>query len=243
MICPKRTPAHRTRPGHNAPAITSSTRTTITATTTGFSRGLFRRATGGGEATEQALHGIAAEAFPEPPRPGKGLLRSLGPLLRRPPDAPVVRPDRPVAADILAITRGAFLRPDRLPAGWLLVEAWLAAKAWGSLRLPTTDQGADELDFDLARVGVPPHFALGSLVNGELRLPLTALPGMATGYLRHDRAVGMAQAWRACLESLSPQSRTLADPLTGWLEHLATLGDEAARAGRPAPDVVAIYAG
>ena len=124
------------------------------------------------------LRQVAAQAFP--PRStdkAPGMLGKLGPLFRRPPDAPVLAPGTPVEADIANLLAGRYVPPDRQPATWRLLEAYLAAKAWSTHRIELDVKRFNDLEFDLARAGVHPEFGLGTLVNGELSLPLQTYRG------------------------------------------------------------------
>lgn len=51
----------------------------------------------------------------------------------------------------------------------------------------------------------------------------------------------MASHWRAALPELSPEHRALAEPVASWLEQFPAWAQQAAAAGRAAPDLVAAY--
>ena len=185
---------------------------------------------------------IAAEAFPQQTT-GKapGLLGKLGPLFRRPPDAPVLAPDTPVEADVADLVAGRYIRPERQPAAWRLLEAYLRAKAWSRHRIDLDVTRFNDLEFDLARAGVHPEFGLGKLVNGELSLPLQTYRGLSTGCTRHSRALAAASAWRGALPNLAPENRAIAEPYAAWLAQFHHYAQAAPAAGRPLPDVVVVY--
>ena len=58
------------------------------------------------EETATALRAIAADRFAESPPASTGLLSRLGPVFRRAPDAPVIRPGVPSGSDVDALLTG-----------------------------------------------------------------------------------------------------------------------------------------
>lgn len=185
---------------------------------------------------------IVAEAFPPETTPkAPGMLGKLGPLLRRAPGAPILRPDTPVAADVADLLAGRFVRPDRQPAAWRLLEAYLAAKSWSTHTIGLDVGRFNDLEFDLARAGVNPGFGLGKLVNNELSLPLHAYRGLSTGLTKHGQALAAAAAWRSALPHLSPQNRAIAEPYAAWLAQFHHYAQAAPQRGRPVPDVVVVF--
>lgn len=189
------------------------------------------------------LTDLAMAAFPPPPpaSPHVGLLSKVGPLLRRPPGAPVVRPGVPTRRDLDDLVHGHELALDRLSAGWALVRLWLDDRAFGRLTLTLGEHQLDDLDFALTRAGLDARFALRRLFNDQLALPVKALPGQVTGYARHGHARAMAAAWRPACDGLPDDLAPLALDLVGWLDRFAGWADDARDAGRPAPDLVAAW--
>lgn len=194
-----------------------------------------------GAAEAAALRAIASERFPTRRAAAPGLLGRLGPLFRRPPDAPVVAPDTPVAEDCERLLTGRHTPPHRLAASWRLLEAWLDAKSWGSYRATIAGRDVDALDFDLSRAGVPAEYSLRSLVARDPGLPLLASPGLLAGYCRGAHAVAASEAWQPALGLLEPAHATLLSPLLPWLADFRQWTDAAARGGRPAPDLVGVW--
>lgn len=185
---------------------------------------------------------LAATAFPpEVTARPVGLLGKLGPLLRRPPGAPVVRPGVPTARDLDDLVHGRDLGPDRLSAGWALVRLWLDDRAWGQTVATLAEGDIDELDFALSSAGVPARLAFRQVFNDRLAIPVKALPGQATGYVRHGHALAMAEAWRPVLATLPNVLAGPARDLVDWLDGFAAWADDARTAGRPAPDLVATW--
>ena len=170
-----------------------------------------------------------------------GLLGKLGPLFRRPAGAPVVSPDTPVEADVADLLAARFIRPERQPAAWRLLEAYIDAQAWGRHRLDLDVNRFNDLEFDLARAGLHPQFGLTRLVNDELRLPLQTYRGLSTGCIQHDQALQAASAWRNVLNHLSAENRAIAEPYAAWLAQFHHYGQMAPQKARPAPDLVVIY--
>ena len=89
---------------------------------------------GAPEATATALRAIAAHRFPAAPSTAPGLLGKLGPVFRRAPDAPVMRPGVPSGSDVDTLLAGRYVPPHRLSACWALLEAFVETMAWGSSR-------------------------------------------------------------------------------------------------------------
>ena len=184
---------------------------------------------------------LAASHFPppEPPR-SPGLLGKLGPLFKRPPDAPVVRPGVPTEQEIAAIVSGRFIPPERLSAAWLLVETWLEHRSWGHHGIVADEDRFTDLEFDLARVGVPARFGLAKLLNRELGVPLRPCPGLLVGYVQHSHAVAIRDCWQSGLMGLSIENRAIAEPYVSWLAHFQEWAAQATAAYRPIPDLVAL---
>lgn len=190
----------------------------------------------------ERLRRLAVAAFPPAPVPQqRGLLSKLGPMVRRPLDAPVVYPGVPTGRDLDDLIHGRDLPPDRLSAGWALVRLWLDDTAWGRLDLTLDEARLDDLDFALSRAGVDPRFAVRKLFNRQAALPLKELPGQVTGYVRHAHALAMADAVRSALPSLTEEQAALAEPLVAWLGSLEGWAAEAETAARAVPDVVAVW--
>lgn len=188
------------------------------------------------------LTDLALAAFPAPARtPTVGLLGKLGPLVRRPPDAPIVLPGVPTARDLAALLAGRDLPPDRLAAGWALVRLWLDDRGWGHLAFTLAEAELDDLDFALSAGGVDARFALRKLFNDQVALPVKALPGQVTGYVRYAHARGMADAWRPALGGLPGPVAGVAGEVVAWLDRFEAWAHEARDAGRPAPDLVAAW--
>lgn len=188
------------------------------------------------------LQSLASAAFPPATTPGAvGLLSKLGPLVRRPPGAPIARPGVPTASDLDALVHGRDVGFDRLSVAWALVRLWWDDRAWGRLALTLGEWELDDLDFALSAAGVEPHLGFRKLFNDQLAIPVKALPGQVTGYVRHRHARAMADAWRPALPGLTGDAAATASAVVDWLDGLADWTQRARDVDRPAPDVIASW--
>ena len=195
-----------------------------------------------GDALATRLRTVAAERFPAAATPAApGLLGKLGPVFRRAPDAPVVRPGVPGGSDVELLLTGRYVPPHRLTACWALLDAWLEDLAWGSTGREVTEAQLNEFDFDLACAEVPPRFSLRNLVGTDLGIALLPCPGVVAGWTPGPQVPAMADAWRRALPRLAEAHREPAAGLLEWLDRFPAWTDEAAAQGRPAPDLIAIH--
>ncbi|MDO4785252.1 MAG: hypothetical protein Q3997_09245 [Propionibacteriaceae bacterium] len=187
------------------------------------------------------LRAAAAEAFPAPDPPRRpGLLGWLGPVLKR-DDRLIVDPRRPTRADVDTLLAGRFCPPERLVPAWDLLTVWLTSLAFGQATLLASPDQLSELEFSLARVGLPSPLALGTLLANDPQLPLLPPPGTSVGYAKHHHV----RAVRAALEERMAELpgtdqdllRPFLDALSGWDEWQA----QAAGLGRPKPDLFVIW--
>lgn len=196
---------------------------------------------GASPAVAQRFREAVAGAFPAPEKRSPGMLGKLGPLFKRPPDAPVVRPDRPTEDDVAALLAGRFVSPDRLPAAWAALRAWLESSAWAEHRVSLSEAGFNDLEFDLARAALPPQYGLTKAVANELGIPLRPAPGMIAGYVKYNHVDAASYAWWQALDQLSPEHRQLAEAYLAFLEKFPEYAEAALHEGRPVPDLVGIY--
>ncbi len=194
---------------------------------------------GAPEETATALRAIAAHRFPPAPASTPGLLAKLGPVFRRAPDAPVLRPGIPSGSDVDTVLAGRYVQPHRLSACWALLEAWVDAMSWGSTSRQVTEAGLNEFDFDLARASVPSRYGLRHLLGSDLGIPMLPCPGLAAGFARGDHAIAMSEAWRASAAMLSAENRPTADSLLAWFDHYPEWIASAQGSQRRPPDLVA----
>lgn len=186
------------------------------------------------------LRAVAAEKFASSGPAAPGLLGKLGPVFRRAPDAPVVRPGVPSGSDVEDMLAGLYVAPHRLSACWALLEAWIAALAWGSIGKEFTKTEFNEFDFDLARAAVPARYGVLDLVKTDLGIAMMTAPGLAAGYVRREHALAMAEAWRSAIGELGHANRSVAGSVLSWLDGFPGWTAQAAQLHRQPPDLVAI---
>ncbi len=193
-----------------------------------------------GEDGSARLRAVAAEHCGGSTPSAPGRLGKLGPVFRRAPDAPVVRPDVPSGSDVEALLAGRYVAPHRLVPCWMLLEAWIESIAWGSVGREVTEAQLNDFDFDLVRAGVPARFGLRSLLKTGLGIALLPHPGLAAGWATLDHAQAMADAWRPAVPSLDEAQQEAATRLLAWLDNFPGWVEAAGRQHRPPPDLVAI---
>lgn len=191
-----------------------------------------------------ALRTLAARAFSPEPQPARdGLLGLLGPLFRRPPDAPVLRATDPEPRDVEVLLAGAYVSPDRAGATWRVLETLICGTAWGSTRMSLTPERLDELDFALAAGGVSAAVGLRHLLETGTGLPLVPVTGLRIGWHHYEQALAMAGAYRAALPQLErEEQRATVTALATWLDGFVPWGSVAASLGRPVPDLIGFWA-
>jgi len=114
------------------------------------------------------VRSLAERAYAPPPPRVRDL---LGPIHRRVPGTPVLRPDEPDAADLDRLLAGGAVPPGRAAATWRLVETVVAGLAWSATGLAEGD--------------LPP----GLLVLTGL--PLPSAPGLTAGWCPVERAAAV----------------------------------------------------
>lgn len=191
----------------------------------------------------QRLRSVARDRFPPLPQPAphQGLLSRLGPLVKRPAEAPHYPVGSPLPAEVDAVMTGRHLAPERIAVAWTLVAAWLDDLSWSSLVLPVDAVAIDRIDFDLARAGVTSQFDIRHLWHRDARIGLRPCPGMEVGYLRHDTVAAVAEAWSGAVPRLDGTSRDTVASLCAFLSGVSTWTTEAAGAGRNQPDLFCIW--
>ncbi|MFT3888881.1 MAG: hypothetical protein QM713_12050 [Arachnia sp.] len=131
------------------------------------------------------LSAVATEAFggETPHRTGW-----LAPLMRR--HRPTeVDPSVPTSQDMQALLTGAYVAPDRLRPSWRLLAVWLAHLSAASATVDLDRDAWDAVEWELARAGLNSDYALRSLCDRSIGLPLPPLPGAVAGYAKHVHAV------------------------------------------------------
>lgn len=190
----------------------------------------------------EQVRALAARAYPPPVQPvARGLLGKLGPLVRRPMDAPVVLPGVPTPAEIDMVVHGRYIPPQRLSAAWAVAELWFTDRSFDSVSVSIDESASTELDFELAAAGVPPSASLRSLIGRSLGIPLQPMPGQASGYLRGSRVDAFRAAWSDAVPRVRGPNAKTAQQVVTWLGGLEDWRAAAKGAGRPQPDVIALY--
>lgn len=186
------------------------------------------------------LRTVAGEKFARPVPAQKRRLRIFGPLHKR-DDQLVIDPADPTPADLDALLQGRYLPPDRLPAAWRALELWFGDLAFGELDVPITKSEFDQLEFDLARVGLPSPFALGQLLQNDAALPIMSLPDMSVGYSKTAHVLNTAEALASAVDHLTPQHAAVARRFLSFLEQFPAWSRLAQQEARPEPDLLAIW--
>lgn len=193
------------------------------------------------EAEAAALRAIAAERFSKERPSAPGLLGRLGPVFRRPVDAPVRRPGVPDGEDCERMLAGRHIPPERVTACWALLQAWLQAKAWSSHEGSADPAQVDAIDFDLTLAGVPADCSLRSLLGRDPGIALQPAPGMIAGYSRGGHVLAVVAAWEAALPSLEPSHADSLAALLAWLGGFGEWTRAAAGANRQPPDLMGVW--
>lgn len=198
---------------------------------------------GAGPSTAE-LREAAGRAFAPPPRPpAKGLIAKLGPIFRRAPDAPVLCPTDPEPRDVDVLLAGAYITPERMGASWRVLESLVQYRCWGSTRMPLDTQSLEDLDFALARGGVSAAVGIGHLLTSNTDVRLIPVQGLTVGWHRHDKALSMADAYRAAMPQIkTDEQRELVSALVMWLDGFIPWSGVAAGLGRPVPDLIGFWA-
>lgn len=184
----------------------------------------------------ERLQATAQPLYPPPPRKRR-MLDKLGPLTRTSllPD-----PTVPMPGDADDLLSGRFVRPDRTPAAWVLIEHWLGDLSWGVYDIAVTVTSLDAWDFALARAGLSSTYGIAQLFNEELGFPVRPLPDMHTGYVRHAHVLATAQALAECRDRIEGEPVAWTDGLLGWLGNYPGWTRDAEASGRPQPDLIAL---
>jgi hypothetical protein len=161
------------------------------------------------------LRTVAAEAF-APPTPAKR--GWLGPLTKR--HRPTeVDPSVPSSPDVQALLTGAYVPPDRQRQSWILLNLWLLSLSKATAAVALDPDGWVAVEWELARAGLNSDYAVRSLFDRPLALPLPPLPGQVAGYAKHVHAVETldALAEAAARADLSPKGRDAVASVVGVL--------------------------
>ena len=194
---------------------------------------------------QERLRQVATQALtptPDAARHGS-LITKLGPIFRRTPAAVVISPTQPVPQDVDVLLAGAYVPPDRTGATWRLLEILVQGTAWGSTLMNLSPESLDDLDFALARGGVHAAVGLRHLLTSPTSVTLASVHGLTVGWHPYDKALAMAEAYRAALpEVKTPEQQEQVRALVAWLDGFGGWARVAAEVGRPVPDLIGFWA-
>ncbi|MDO4412917.1 hypothetical protein [Cutibacterium sp.] len=160
------------------------------------------------------------------------------PLYKPNVEAPVLPLGWPTPNDVEDLVRGRYIEPDRLGRCWRLVNEWLTHLSYGWIEISMSVARLDELDFDLAAVGLPSTCSIKRLMVGDPQIPLRPAPGMKIGYAR----IGQVLATRRALTDIVPDERRAeADSVLDFLNSYPGWMNLADDLGRPVPDLFAVW--
>jgi len=172
---------------------------------------------------------------PHPLDSSPGLLSKLGPLLRHPAGAPLIRPCVPNRHDAEAMMTSRFIETERLSAAWVLVGAWLDDLAQAHATIPLPPDRIDELEFDLVRTGVPTQLSIRHLWQRCLGIPLRAGDDMAIGYMEYASVPRLIDQWSNALPELETSTAEFATAVLAFASPFPQYAED----NSPAPDIIA----
>lgn len=164
------------------------------------------------------------------------LLSKIGPLMRRPDDAPVIKPGIPNVHDAESIMTSRFIATDRLGACWVLARVWLDELADMHRVVPLARSEIDELEFDLARVGVPTEYSIRQLWRRGIDIPLRPADDMCIGYTPHSVLPNLIQQWEGALSFLGEDTVRFVTPV---LEFVSGFPQYTGQSSPPPRDLIA----
>ena len=189
----------------------------------------------------ERLRGCARAGFSVPSPRRRGLWSRLVPLTRTDPDAPVLPPGFPTPGDVEDLLAGRYVPPEHLSRCWRVLDLWLAELAWGTTSLSLGPDEIDDLEFDLARAGLPAELSLRRLLAGDPQIPLRPAPDMRTGYSRSCHVAATHEALSTVAGRVDERHTGLVEQLVDFLARFCEWSEEAPEAGRPAPDLLVVW--
>jgi len=188
----------------------------------------------------QTLREITDSFQPADTHPrSRNLLSMLGPLLRRPPTAPVVRPLVPNHMDAESMMTSRYIASDRLSACWILAQAWLDHLSAAHTIIPLPRTAIDELEFDLVRVGIPTELSIRHLWRRGVDIPLRPSDEISVGYTPYDTVLEISATWNQALPDLEESTVEFATPVVEFLASFSQYADPQYAA--PRPDLIAVW--
>ena len=179
----------------------------------------------------ERLRAVAAERFATP-HPSRRTW--FAPLTRRDP-ATEVDASRPLRTDVDALLTGAYIAPERVPQSWTIFMAWLEELSVAHREIPYDGAAFERVEWDLARCGLNSDYALRSLAERQLGVPLRPMPHQVAGYAKRVHALEALEDFRRVLDNpeCAAESRAWLEPVVDVLESVAAT---------EGPDVVVVGA-
>lgn len=157
------------------------------------------------------------------------------------PQAPVLPAGFPTPGDVDDLLSGHYVPPERLSRCWRVLDLWLHELSWGTLSLALGSTEIDDLEFDLARAGLPSELSLRRLFAGDPQIPLRPTPDMRTGYARSAHVSATLAGLSAVSGRVDERHQAIVDRLVEFLEQFCSWSEQAPEAGRPAPDLLVVW--
>lgn len=177
---------------------------------------------------------------------GRGRMRGADPgAAGTQPDSPPISPptpppDPPTGVDLATVLAGRHAAPERAGACWRVLEHLVARRAWASHEVCLDAREVADFDFALTLAGVPAEAGLGRILRSPAMLGLAPAPSVTVGYLPFA-VVRLHAALYAAADVEDPRQAELARGLAEFWAKLPDWAEEAAAAGRGAPDLIAFH--
>ncbi|WP_203568513.1 hypothetical protein [Aestuariimicrobium ganziense] len=199
-----------------------------------------------GASTELAgtLRQLAGERFrvAAPQHRQRGLLGKLGPFLKRSAaDSPVFPDGMPLPSDWENLIAGRYIAPDRVDVSWQVIDTWVDALDWGTWTAPVAPSGLDDLDFALARAGMPSRYGLRKLMADDPQLTIRPGTGMRVGYSKNQHVLATLASLEQVVDEVDESHRPIAQGLRDFLADIPRWTAEATELNRPAPDLFVVW--
>jgi hypothetical protein len=132
-----------------------------------------------------------------------------------------------------------FIASDRLSASWVLARAWLDELSMAHTTIPLPRTSIDNLEFDLARAGVPTQISIRHLWLRGVDIPLRATTQMSIGHLDYPIVVYLVKEWTTALPELQEDTQHFAKALLGFASAFPQYSQDAIEKDLEPPDLIA----
>ncbi|MDR0489485.1 MAG: hypothetical protein LBG99_08875 [Propionibacteriaceae bacterium] len=201
---------------------------------------LFRKCFAAPPELAQTLREVTNTVTPAVPKKRVGgLLSVLGPLMRTPLNAPVIRPGIPNNVDAEAMMTSRYIAADRLSACWTLARSWLDHLALAQISLPLPVSQLEELEFDLVRAGVSTQLSIRRLWLHSIDIPLRPIDPMTIGFMDHATVLRLVDEWTNALPEFEEGTVEFATQVLEFAKAYPQYADQASTTGSPPPDLIA----